>query len=529
MGSSLLHSLPLLVLMAGLSVSKASIFVAHSSSGCSDNGPGTQAAPLCTIAAALAKSRRASSAAAADSDVVLRAGTFVLTSALRLTETDSGLTLRAFAKERVTVSGGMVITGWKETATKGIWSAPIPASCKCAVGGMCGPNSCMAYSSPRQLYVGGRRANRTSANASVLLGDMRLSTRGSTATPPPQTPAGVMGPSPTNGGGAYVVSKPVLKGWGSATSGLASTDMEFVYPAQIVPWTEPRCGIKNISEDGLTLHMQDCLKSLPIKPGCASGPTANSTICPRRWFMAGLPGLIENSLQLLTADKPGEFYVDRSTAAVFYVPHKNEDLQTVEVVLPLLETLLDSDGAHRLTISGIDWMYTAWGGPDQPCGYVPTQAGWAHRPAIEPHSLGPIHKPLPSPAARSNATNGTMSITTACSSALQGCWPVRADSKKCQACEATQRQHLHAAGCSEEDIVRYCGPAGSPGSSFVLGAGGVSAFLDSRSPGTSHLVSRSNTAVLNIQSDANLCLNLYSDAHNHSTYYAAATTAVVTS
>jgi hypothetical protein len=57
--------------------------------------------------------------------------------------------------------------------------------------------------------------------------------------------------------------------------------MEFVYPAQIVPWTEPRCGIKSLSADGLTLTMQDCLGALPPKPN----PTS-------RWFMAGLPGCV---------------------------------------------------------------------------------------------------------------------------------------------------------------------------------------------------------------------------------------------
>ena len=60
---------------------------------------------------------------------------------------------------------------------------------------------------------------------------------------------------------------------------------------QIVPWVEPRCGIKAVSADGLTIHMQDCLAKLPPKPGC-TGPDANATVCPRRWFMAGLPGFL---------------------------------------------------------------------------------------------------------------------------------------------------------------------------------------------------------------------------------------------
>ena len=32
-------------------------------------------------------------------------------------------------------------------------------------------------------------------------------------------------------------------------------------------------------------------------------------------------------------------------------------------------------GATRLTFTGVDFMHTAWGGPDSDCGYVPMQAG----------------------------------------------------------------------------------------------------------------------------------------------------------
>ena len=44
----------------------------------------------------------------------------------------------------------------------------------------------------------------------------------------------------------------------------------------------------------------------------------------------------------------------------------------------------------------------------------------------------------------------------ACKHALQGCWPVKSDHKRCKACEATQQRLLHDAGCREEDIARYC-------------------------------------------------------------------------
>ena len=434
-----------------------SIHVAHANSSCSDTAAGTEAAPLCTIAAAVKKAR-----GGADKDVVLRAGTFVLTAPVRLAAADSGLTLRAADGERVGVSGGIAVTGWvQDPATNGMWSAPVPASCGCAKGGVCGPSSCMAHSSPRQLYVNGRRANRTSANASVVLGWMGLSTTG--ASSPPQSPTGIVGGS---SGGAYSVEKPALKGWGP--TGLASTDMEFVYPAQHVPWTEPRCGIKAVSADGGTIHMQECLSQLPPAPGCA-GPAVNHTLCPRRWFMSGLPGLLENAFELLypkdsLSSTAGQFYIDRSKATVFYVPHPGEDLKTAHVVLPLLEAVLQSDGATDLTITGIDFTHTAWGGPDQPCGYVPTQAGWGNRPVDEPHALGPMP-----PAAAATTTATTTKLPPAAALANTA----------------------------------------APG--FVIGAGGALPYLDSSQPGQARMVSHSGTAELTIQDDANICGMVFSN------------------
>ena len=230
------------ILLVGSSA-RASVYVGHS--GCSDAGPGTADTPLCSIESAVEKARGSSS----DKDVVLEGGTFTLSKAIQLTAADTGLTLRAADGKRVKVSGGVAVTGWSESATTGVWSAPVPASCGCTQAGGCGPTSCMGYSSPRQIYVNDHRANRTSANATTLLGAISLTQASS-----PQSPAGMVTP-----GGAYTVQHAALKG--------AKGDIEMVYPAQIVPWTEPRCGVKSISADGLTLHMKDCISRLPPKVG----------------------------------------------------------------------------------------------------------------------------------------------------------------------------------------------------------------------------------------------------------------------
>ena len=61
--------------------------------------------------------------------------------------------------------------------------------------------------------------------------------------------------------------------------------------------------------------------------------------------------------------------------------------------------------------------------------------------------------------------SGTTALANpACSRALQGCWPVKADQTKCRACESRQQGVLHTAGCTEDDIAHYCTPESSRGS-----------------------------------------------------------------
>lgn len=43
---------------------------------------------------------------------------------------------------------------------------------------------------------------------------------------------------------------------------------------------------------------------------------------------------IENAFSLLNASKPGEFYINRATAKIYYVAHPSEDMLKTEVVMP---------------------------------------------------------------------------------------------------------------------------------------------------------------------------------------------------
>lgn len=261
--------------LASGALSGSPVYVAP---GGSDANDGSEQHPLASIGKAIATVR-----GSADPTVVLGAGVFALNATLRLTAADSGLTLRAKEGERAVVSGGIAVPGWAcsagggSCAAGGIWVAPLPAA---AVG---------LLSSPRQLYVNGRRANRTSANATIL-GTMTLP-----GAKPTQAAAGI----DTAAGGSYNVSLAAMQSWSSCAG--CATDVEFVYAAQIVPWTEPRCGVKAISADGrqvctphprhssipwdvyerlleLQVTMKQCISKLLAKPAA-----------PMRYFMAGLP------------------------------------------------------------------------------------------------------------------------------------------------------------------------------------------------------------------------------------------------
>lgn len=124
--------------------------------------------------------------------------------------------------------------------------------------------------------------------------------------------------------------------------------------------------------------------------------------------------------------------------------------------MPLLESLLLSNGAKNLNISGIDFAHTAWGGPDQASGYVPQQAGWAPRPVEEPHRLGPV----------------------------------------------SQYSELHPRERGEPQTQSFVS------ATFVIGAGGGVPFLDSKD-GPASMHSQSQKAVMSMQGDANLCTEVF--------------------
>ena len=78
-------------------------------------------------------------------------------------------------------------------------------------------------------------------------------------------------------------------------------------------------------------------------------------------------------------DEPGEWYADTRSNKIYYFPRINENINTINVVAPYLETLVRMEGSADHTIShihfkGITFSHTGWLRPSQQ-GHVPHQAG----------------------------------------------------------------------------------------------------------------------------------------------------------
>ena len=78
----------------------------------------------------------------------------------------------------------------------------------------------------------------------------------------------------------------------------------------------------------------------------------------------------ENSYDFL--DSPGEWYLDTQTNTLYVIPPSQIDLNTAEVIIPRLETLLQIEGSHHIQFSGITFEYSTWTKPSH-TGYLTWQ------------------------------------------------------------------------------------------------------------------------------------------------------------
>jgi hypothetical protein len=182
----------------------------------------------------------------------------------------------------------------------------------------------------RQLYVNGRRALR--ARGGPLPGAQFA------------------------GGSSYTTTDATMARWGN------QGDIEFVYDVQ---WERDICKVGKIQAQstGAIVAMQEPYFTIArLKEG----------------KQVDLPTYIENAIELL--DSPGEWYLDRSTATVYYIPRAGETVESAIVVAPVVERLLAAQGTldnpvHNLRFEGITFADSGWLQPSR-IGHVSLQANF---------------------------------------------------------------------------------------------------------------------------------------------------------
>jgi chitodextrinase len=91
------------------------------------------------------------------------------------------------------------------------------------------------------------------------------------------------------------------------------------------------------------------------------------------------PTWIENAYELL--DSPGEWYLDKSSGDVYYLPQPGQSPTTATVVVPQVQDLVDvtgtlSDPVQNIRFDGITFSYSTWLDPSSDDGMVEGQAGF---------------------------------------------------------------------------------------------------------------------------------------------------------
>ena len=259
--------------------------------------------------------------------VVLRGGTYYLDSPLAFGPEDSGaegapVVYAAAAGEKVVLSGGRRLAGgrWGEANGRKAWIVDIPEVKE-------------GQWRFRQLFVNGERRPRTRLPKT---GEYRI-----------ESLPGYTGDflrSPTK---QFVyVSGHIVPTWRNLR------DVEVV---GITRWLDNRLPIESVNGQTRTVTFdRPSLFAL-----VSSAPSGDGTATPSVYW-------VENVFEAL--DTAGQWYLDRPTGKLYYLPQAEEDATSAEIIAPRLTQVVRVVGrpgaaAHDLRFEGITFAHTEWQPP----------------------------------------------------------------------------------------------------------------------------------------------------------------------
>ncbi len=263
--------------------------------------------------------------------VLLRGGIYQLDKPLVFTAADSGLpphgaggergvTYAAYPGETPVISGGRLISGWRETSLRGrrAWVA-----------------ACRGQFT--QLWVNGRRAPRPRWPGQGYLRVEAL----------PGSRGGKGGSLPLfTGQHRFRFARGDLHDWRNVR------DVEFVARHF---WIESRIPFRRIDPRACEAHLQ-------FKTRMRLTDDVSDQ---------GAPYYVENIFEEL--HQPGHWYHDRGRGELYYLPLPGERIEKAAVIVPYLPLLLTVRGAAYLTFDGLTFSHSEWV-PDAELTCVPQAA-----------------------------------------------------------------------------------------------------------------------------------------------------------
>ncbi|WP_435132768.1 L-rhamnose mutarotase [Formosa sp. A9] len=307
-----------------------------------DTHEGTKVAPLATLNMALRKARELrrlkDSGIANGIRIILLEGTYFLNTPIFIRPEDSGTAtsptiIEAYKDSKPIISGGMRVPNWKKAGSVNglksgtVWVADAPKQA----------GTLLNY---RQLWVNGVKATRAKSTTGSKMNRILSWDKASETCWIPLE----------NKSLAYEAGMEMCIQQWWAIANLRISDIEVKGDSAKLSFLQPESKIQS---------------EHPWPAPWISKTTGNS------------PFYLNNALAFL--DEPGEWYLDKANAKLYYYPRKGEQLNNLEVVVPVLENLVTVKGTidnlvEHVHFKGISFQHSNWLRPSEQ-GHVPLQAG----------------------------------------------------------------------------------------------------------------------------------------------------------
>lgn len=323
-----------------------------------DKNPGTKEAPFNTLNRAIKQARewrRLNRPEVAGGIYIrLEEGVYAQRNSLFLRSEDSGTpdsptVICAVDGAHPVISGGVAVTGWK----RGCNHPAIPEKLKQKIWSVEAPLIGNRRVETRQMWVNGHKVQRAAQFPDGGLERMiDFNPEEQTITIPVSQSV-----NPKRLQNAGQLEMIVHQRWAIAILRVKSIDVKD--GQAVVRFHEPES------------HLEF---AHPWPQPVIGGEKGNSSFC------------LTNALELL--DQPGEWFQEYPSGTIYYYPQASENMETAEVIIPTLETLVTIDGTlsrpvKHIQFNGITFEHTSWMRPSYQ-GHVTLQGGF---PLLDAYKL----------------------------------------------------------------------------------------------------------------------------------------------